>query len=507
MLTDDEAKSINQRVFETSQDLILVTDGYGVLLQVSPSSMAILGYAPEEMIGQSGARFMMPDDLDATRSEMRAARAGRATRHFGCRYLHKDGRVVPLMWMGVWSEPDHHHFFIGRDMTDRERTEAQLRQSQKMEAVGLLTGGIAHDFNNILMIILANVDALQEEQSLASPLRVYLDQIGGAAQRAADLTRQLLAFSRKQALRPTPTDVNELVGGTTRLLRRSLGERIEIATRLALNLWTTNVDHANLEAVLVNLSLNARDAMPDGGRLLVETANVAFDDDDLARNPEAVRGDYVMLSVSDTGSGMPPDVLEKVFEPFFTTKEVGKGSGLGLSMVYGFIKQSNGHIKISSEVGRGTAVRLYLPRWQGSEAAAATRSVPATSSGGERVLVVEDDEQVRRSVVQQLGKLGYSVSESASGADALRDFGETMRRFDVLVTDIVMPGAIDGRRLAEEARQRAPAIGIVLMSGYSEDAVFQSGKLPLEARLLTKPFRRADLAQAIREVLDGTPNP
>ena len=507
MLTDDEAKSINQRVFETSQDLILVTDGYGTLIQVSPSSMAILGYAPAEMIGKSGAPFMVPEDLEATRNEMRAARAGRATRHFSCRYFHKDGRVVPLMWMGVWSEPDHHHFFIGRDMTDRERTEAQLRQSQKMEAVGLLTGGIAHDFNNILMVILANVDALQEEQGLAPPLHAYLDQIGGAAQRAADLTRQLLAYSRKQALRPTLTDVNELVGGTARLLRRSLGEQIEIAILLAPDLWTTNVDRANLEAALINLSVNARDAMPTGGRLLMETANITFDDDYVARNLDAVRGDYVMLAVSDNGGGMASEMLEKVFEPFFTTKDVGKGSGLGLSMVYGFIKQSNGHIKIYSEVGQGTAVRLYLPRAQGSETVATAMSMPAMPSGGERILVVEDDERVRRSVVQQLAKLGYAVSESASGADALRDFGETMRRFDVLVTDIVMPGEIDGRRLAEAARQRAPTIGIVLMSGYSEDAVFQSGKLPLEARLLTKPFRRADLAQAIRQVLDGTPAP
>ena len=505
MLTDDEARSINQRVFETSQDLILVTDGYGVLIQVSPSSMAILGYQPAEMIGQSGAQFMLPADLGATRSEMRAARAGRATRHFACRYVHKDGRVVPLMWMGVWSEPDHHHFFIGRDMTDRERTEAQLRQSQKMEAIGLLTGGIAHDFNNILMVILGNVDALQEEQGLAPPLRAYLDQIGGAAQRAADLTRQLLAYSRKQALRPTPTDVNELVGGTARLLRRSLGERIEIATLLAPDLWTTNVDRANLEAALINLSVNARDAMPNGGRLLVETANITFDDAYVASNADTVRGDYVMLAVSDNGNGMAPELLEKVFEPFFTTKDIGKGSGLGLSMVYGFTKQSNGHIKIYSEPGQGTAVRLYLPRSQDGDASATVVPVPAMPSGGERVLVVEDDGQVRRSVVQQLAKLGYSVSESASGAEALKEFGETMRRFDVLVTDIVMPGEVDGRRLAEAARQRAPAIGIVFMSGYSEDAVFQNGALPLDARLLTKPFRRADLAQAIRQALARPP--
>jgi PAS domain S-box-containing protein len=502
-LTGDQAASINRRLFETSLDLILVTTGWGRLAQVSPSSRAILGYEPEEIVGRLAADFIYAEDLDSTREEMRAARQGRATRHFSCRYVHKDGHAVPLVWMGVWSEPDRHHFFIGRDMTERERAEAQLRQSQKMEAVGQLTGGVAHDFNNILTVIMANVDSLQDDEVLGEEARARLEQIGGAAQRAADLTAQLLAFSRKQALRPRRTDLNELVATTGKLLRRTLGERIEIDSALAEDLWVTHVDRAQLEAALVNLCVNARDAMPGGGKLLIETRNVVLDQDNVAQEPDVTAGPYVLLSVTDNGSGIPPGLLVKVFEPFFTTKDVGKGSGLGLSMVYGFIKQSRGHIKIYSEVGRGTSVKLYLPRIDGSAETAAAGPI-AIPRGNERVLVAEDEKQVRASVVLQLRSLGYAVTEAEDGTAALARLDESAAApYALLLTDVVMPGVIDGVALAAEVQRRHPKVRIVFMSGYSEDAVIQHGRLGPDARLLNKPFRKADLARIVRSSLDA----
>ena len=499
-LSDEQANSINRRVFETSQDLILVTDGYGRLIRVSPSSQAILGYAPEEMVGRLGGDFMDARDLDSTREEMRQARRGRATRNFPARYRHKDGRIVSLVWMGVWSEEDRHHFFIGRDMTERERAEAQLRQSQKMESVGQLTGGIAHDFNNILTVIMANTDSLEEDASLSPEVRGLLQEIGAAAQRAADLNRQLLAFSRKQALRPRPTDLNELVAVTGKLLRRTLGERIEIDSVLADDLWPTFVDRAQIEAALVNLCVNARDAMPNGGRLLLETRNVVLDEDYAEREGEVVPGNYVLLAVTDTGTGIPAEMLPKVFEPFFTTKDVGKGSGLGLSMVYGFIKQSRGHVKIYSEVGRGTSVKLYLPRSDDAADPAGAEGA-AMPRGTERVLVAEDDAQVRNSVVLQLKSLGYTVDEANNGQSALALLDA--KDYALLLTDVVMPGALDGRALAAEVRRRHPLLRIVFMSGYSEDAVIQHGRLAPDSLLLGKPFRKVDLARIVRRALDA----
>jgi PAS domain S-box-containing protein len=498
-----EAERQTERIFETSQDLMLVTDSYGNVLRVSPSWTRVLGYRPDEMIGRSGTDFVCPEDLEATRNEMRAARRGNASRNFRSRYIHKDGHLVSLVWMGVWSDPDRHYFFVGRDMTEYDRTEGQLRQAQKMEAMGQLTGGVAHDFNNILMVILANVDALEEDEELASELRDRIEEIAKATERAADLTRQLLAFSRKQALQPQRTDVNLLVMTTGKLLQRTLGEQIEIDFILADDLWSAAIDRAQLESALVNLSLNARDAMPDGGRLLIETANKTLDEDYVAHNADTVAGDYVMLAVSDTGMGIDPDILDKVFEPFFTTKEIGKGTGLGLSMVYGFIKQSNGHIKIYSEPGRGTSIRLYLPR-TGADAPAQTMPGYAPPPGGsERILAVEDDPKVRGIVVGQLQSLGYAVTEASDGTTALAALEAASQPFDLLLTDVIMPGPMNGKALADEVVRRRPKTRVVFMSGYTEDAVVHHGRLDAGVLLLSKPFRKNDLAQILRQALDG----
>ena len=492
-----------ERVFETSQDLILVTDGYGTLVKVSPSSAAMLGYRPEEMIGRGAADFLLTDDLAATRSEMRAARRGAAIRNFKCRYVHKDGHVVPLVWMAVWSEPDRRYYFVGRDMTEYNRTEEQLRQALKMEAVGQLTGGVAHDFNNILMMILANAEILEEEGNLDRRWLDHVHAITDAAQRAAELTRQLLAFSRKQALRPQRIDINDLVVSTGRLLRRTLGEQIEITSILADEVWATEIDRAQLESALVNLSINARDAMPTGGRLLIETRNTALDEDYVAQNPDVVAGDYVMLAVTDTGGGIAPDLLGKVFDPFFTTKAVGKGTGLGLSMVYGFIKQSRGHIRIYSEVGLGTSIRLFLPRAAGEAQNEASAPSPPMPRGCERILVVEDDDGVRAGIVRQLASLGYEVADASDGAAGLAAFDSAPEPYHLLLTDVVMPGPLNGKALAEQVARRWPKTRVVFMSGYTEDAIVHHGRLDPGVLLLDKPFRKGDLARIIRQALES----
>ena len=498
-----DAERQTERIFETSQDLIHVIDGNGRFVRVSPSATAVLGYRPEEMLGHGAEEFIHPEDLESTRNELRTARKGRTGGKFRCRFIHKDGRVIPLVWAGAWSEPDRRHYFIGRDMTDHDRTEELLRQAQRMEAVGQLSGGVAHDFNNILMIILANVEALEDDERLDPLLRDRLGGIGSATERAAELTRQLLAYSRKQALRPQRTDINELVGSTGKLLRRALGAGIEIEFVLARDLWNAEIDGAQLESALVNLAVNARDAMPDGGRLLIQTENATLDENYVEQNPDAVAGDYVRLTVTDTGMGMAPDVVVRAVEPFFTTKEVGKGTGLGLSMVYGFIKQSNGHFTLYSEVGNGTTVKLYLPRSKaGPQVATGPRRQPMPG-GSERILVAEYDADVRAGVVRQLRSLGYDVSEAADGSAAIAALEAGLLPYDLLLTDVVMPGALNGKALADETERRWPGTKIVFMSGYTEDAISYNGRLESGVLLLTKPFSKRDLAATIRRALDG----
>ena len=500
-LSKAEANSINRRLFETSLDLIVVTDKRGTLIQISPSALSILGYQPDEVIGQDAGNLLHPDDLESTRQQMRLARRGGETRNFECRYMHKDGHAVPLSWTGVWSEQDQHHFFIGRDMTEAQRIEAQLRQAQKMEAVGQLTGGLAHDFNNLLMIILANIEMIEEEHDPSTDLRERLADIAGAVQRAADLTRHLLAFSRRQPLRPQATNLNSLVAGMGKLLQRSLGEQVRIDLKLAGDLSTTSIDPTQFEAALLNLCVNARDAMPDGGRLLIETANVVLDQDYAGHNDEVAPGAYAMLAVTDTGHGMPKNIVDKVFEPFFTTKGVGKGSGLGLSMVYGFIKQSKGHIKIYSEPGHGTTIKIYLPRTAEAEEPMRPATEEPAPLGTESILLVEDDPAVRASVLWQLRNLGYTVTEATNGEEALTMMAAD--GFDAIVSDMVMPGRRNGLMVLEEAARRWPNVGTILMSGYTENAMIQAGRLPHHVHLLIKPFTKLALARTLRQAIEA----
>ncbi len=493
---------INQRLFETSLDLILVVGRDGTLLRVSPSAAAILGYAPEEMIGRSAADFLYPDDLENTRNEMRLARRGKEMRNFECRYVHKEGRVVPLAWTGVWSEPEAQHFFIGRDMTERLAQEERLNRAQRLEAVGQLTGGIAHDFNNLLAVVIGNLDMLEERVKADPAAAEFAQSALQAALRGAELTRQLLAFARRQPLNSQVIDLNERVVGVIDLLRRTLGERITVRTNLAGDLWPALADPAQFESALVNLAINARDAMRTGGSLTIETENKQLDDAYAAGNAEVAAGDYVMLAVSDTGTGMAPDVLARVFEPFFTTKPPGEGSGMGLSMVYGFARQSQGHIKIYSELGRGTTVRLYLPRTDSSAAAAAgtTSATLPTAKGGECILVVEDNPDVRKVVVSQLRELGYTVAEAEDG-DAALAMLKTDMAVDLLFTDMVMPGALNGHELALAAQELRPGLKILITSGFARAAIETGIPATSFEHFLSKPYRKADLAAKLRDIL------
>ena len=498
-----EAESLAQRFFETSQDIIFVSDENRRFVRVSPSAADLLGYQPEEMIGRHTYDFIYPEDLDVVAERVRATRGGEDVLNFRCRYVHKAGHAVPLMWTGRWSEVDRRFFFIGRDMTDFDRAQAQLHQAQKMEAVGQLTGGVAHDFNNILMVVQARLEVIEEDHPHDRGLLDDVKVITGATQRAAELTGQLLAFSRKQALRPQPANINDLIAQTGKLLKRSLGAHVELDAILSEDLWAVEVDYAQFEAALVNLCINARDAMPNGGRLLIESRNIARDDSCTLLHPDMVTGDHVLVSVTDTGTGIPVDLLEKVLEPFFTTKGVGKGTGLGLSMVYGFIKQSKGHIKIHSDVGKGTTINIYLPRYSGENGRASASTTSEACGGSERILVVEDEANVRASVVRQLKGLGYQVEEASDGDAGLAAFAVSSVPFDLLLTDVVMPGALSGKTLADEAVRRWPATKVVFMSGYSDTALIHDGRMDAGVRLLSKPFRKADLARTIREALDA----
>ena len=492
-----------QRIFETSQDLILVTDTAGNFVQVSPSSMAILGYQPAEMIGHSATEFIHPDDLDSTRAEMRSARRGRLMRNFETRYVHKDGQAVMLTWMGTWSEPVRRHFFVGRDLTEKHAAEAQIRQAQKMEAVGQLTGGVAHDFNNILTVITGTIGILSDAVADRPPLVAIARMIDDAAERGASLTRHLLAFARKQPLQPRDVDVNALVLETAKLLHPTLGEHIEIAPLLEADAWTALVDPNQLSTAILNLALNARDAMPGNGKLTLETGNVYLDENYASMHSEVAAGNYVMIAVSDTGSGIRAGDLEKVFDPFFTTKEVGKGTGLGLSMVFGFVKQSNGHIKIYSEEGHGTTVKIYLPRATGlGQTVAEMTETTRIEGGDEVVLVVEDDALVRRYVVTQVESLGYTTLEASNAAEALNVIGNAAA-VDLLFTDVIMPGPMNGRQLVDEALKRRPSLKTLFTSGYTENAIVHHGRLDSGVLLLAKPYRRSDLARMMRMALDG----
>jgi signal transduction histidine kinase/CheY-like chemotaxis protein len=385
-----------------------------------------------------------------------------------------------------------------------EATESQVRQAQKMEAVGQLTGGVAHDFNNILTVITGTIEILGEAVKDRPHLAQITNMISAAAARGADLTQHLLAFARRQPLQPRSTDINALVIDAGRLLRPTLGEQIEIESMLSPGSAPALIDPSQLSTAILNLALNARDAMPNGGKLTLETRNVVLDANYAAMNNDVKPGNYVMIAVSDTGTGIPANLLEKVFEPFFTTKDVGKGSGLGLSMVYGFVKQSNGHIKIYSEEGHGTSVKLYLPQATGvasiADVLAAEPGISGFERGDKSILIVEDDALVREYVVTQIGSLGYKTLAASNATEALAIINGP-EPIDLLFTDVIIPGGMNGRQLATEALTRRAELKILYTSGYTENAIVHHGRLDAGVLLLPKPYLASDLARMIRTAL------
>ncbi len=388
-------------------------------------------------------------------------------------------------------------------LVSRGEMEAQLSQSSKMEAIGQLTGGIAHDFNNLLTVVLGNAEALTDSLAELPDLREMAEITVNAAMRGSELTSRLLAFARKQTLEPRVMDVSQLIQGMDSLLRRTLPENIAIEIVRAGGLWKTEVDPGQLESALLNLALNARDAMPNGGSLTIEIANASLDDDYVASEPGLEPGQYVLIVVTDTGSGIVSEHLEQIFQPFFTTKEVGKGTGLGLSMVYGFVKQSGGHIRVYSELGEGTSIKLYFPRsFAHHGGISLKRSNQIALGGTETVLVVEDDRLVRNYVVSQLKALGYHVLEAAEAKSALEILHQ-VPGIDLLFTDVVMPGGMGGRELSEEARALRPNLKVLFTSGYTENSIVHNGKLDAGIELLSKPYRREQLALKLRKVLEG----
>ncbi|RKH17632.1 PAS domain S-box protein [Corallococcus sp. CA047B] len=502
-------------MWRLSQDLMIVVDAKhdGRIIAANPAWERLLGWTEAELVGTPVQHFLHPDDLADSTQYVEALRDGGAPRRKDNRYRHRDGRWRWISWSVVESG-EATLMAVGRDVTEEREArdalmaaETALRQSQKMEAVGQLTGGIAHDFNNLLQGILGSLGLLQKRlhQGRTSELERFITSAMGSAQRAAALTHRLLAFSRLQPLDPKPVKVNPLVASMEDLLRRTLGEQMQLQWALADGLWLTKCDPNQLETALLNLVINARDAMPQGGRLTVETGNMSLDAGTTARMRDLKPGQYVSVSVSDTGTGMSKEVLERAFEPFFTTKPVGQGTGLGLSMIYGFARQSEGSVQLYSEPGQGTTVRLYLPRYVGEgrpDDAQAPRALTDAhvAEAGETVLVVEDEEVIRALIVEVLRELGYRALEAGDGVEGLRLL-RSAPRLDLLVTDMGLPG-LNGRQLADAGRAARPGLKVLFMTGYAENAAVSSGFLEPGMAMMTKPFVMEALATRIRDMIE-----
>jgi len=503
-----ERTADRNRMWRNSQDLLLVIDMEGTFRSVSPSVEATLGWGADQMIGHSLFEFLLPADEDATRQGLTLL-AGGIGRSSENRYRHRDGGFRWLSWVATAEEGLI--YATGRHITAEKEAAIELaavqealRQSQKMEAVGQLTGGIAHDFNNMLAVVIGSLDLLGRRMGGEDArARRYVDAATEGAKRAALLTQRLLAFSRQQPLQPEQVDPNKLVAGMSDLLQHSLGADVRLETVLTGGQWRTHVDPNQLENVILNLAVNARDAMPDGGRLTIETQNAHLDERYATAHLGVAAGQYVLIAVSDTGTGMPPDVIAKAFDPFFTTKEVGKGTGLGLSQVYGFIKQSGGHVKIYSEAGQGTTIKIYLPRLLGPADDAISSSSESQAPVGddqEVILVVDDEAAVRQFSVDALIELGYRVIEADGAATALQLL-EAHPEIVLLFTDVIMPD-VNGRKLADEARRLRSGLKILFTTGYTRNAVVHNGVLDRGVDLIGKPYTVDELATKIREVLD-----
>jgi len=487
-------------MWRLSTDLILVAQLDATVVAVNPAWQRLLGWDDSSLIGSDFMRLIHPDDRAATVAEMVRQSQGEKTLRFENRYRTRDGNYLWISWIGVPDGAIVHA--VGRDVTaeklaTEELAAAQdaLRQSQKMEAVGQLTGGLAHDFNNLLGGMLGNLELIQLRMTEGR-----IDEIGrlvGIAQdaghRAAALTQRLLAFSRRQTLDPKPTDVNRLIAGIAALLRGTVGPATSIEITGADDLWTAMIDPGQLENALLNLCMNARDAMPGGGHIAIATDNVLLDDR-AARQCDLLPGDYLSIRVTDSGTGMTPEIIEHAFEPFFTTKPLGQGTGLGLSMIYGFARQSGGQVRIGSTVGHGTTLCIYLPRFGGAPDPEVARAanLADTDGRGETVLVVDDEATIRHLIAEVLDDLGYAVIGAGDGAAGLKVL-QSDARIDLLITDVGLPNGMNGRQVADAARLLRPDLKVLFITGYAENAAIGNGQLEPGMALLTKPFALNDL--------------
>jgi two-component system cell cycle sensor histidine kinase/response regulator CckA len=502
-----EREELFQLISENAADMIAVVDANGERLYNSPSYARVLGYTDEDLRRTSPMEQVHPDDLPMVLDAAKEAKGSGIGRRIEYRMRRKDGEWVVLE---STASPIRNAagnveklVIVNRDISERRHLELQLRQSQKMDAIGRLSGGVAHDFNNLLGVIIGYSEVLQDQIKEGDRLRVCVDQILQAGKRAASLTRQLLAFSRQQVLEPKVLLLNGVVGDMEKMLRRLIGEDVQLTTKLDPKLGKVRADQGQIEQVVMNLAVNARDAMPEGGQLSIETCNTEMDEAFVKRYPYPVQtGPYILLTVSDTGTGMDDATKQRIFEPFFTTKEKGKGTGLGLSMVYGVVKQSNGYIDVFSAVGNGTTFKIYLPQiGQEPEERATKTALSKALRGSETILLVEDEKNLCVLTRNLLEQYGYSVLEAESGAQALAISRQNTGAIHLLLTDIVMPG-ISGRALAQTLSKERRGIRVVYMSGYTGQTVGGQTVLSPGSHFLQKPFTREDLARKIREALE-----
>ena len=504
----DRARAL-ERAWRLSRDLLAVAGTDGVITRVNTAWTEHLGWQSSDLVGRSFVTFTHPDDLDATQAAFAGIFGAPLTKPYEYRFRHLDGSYRWFAWTAAFEEDEIHA--SGRPTTAEHEqaallaeAENALRQSQKMEAVGQLTGGLAHDFNNLLAAISGSLEMMRTRmgQGRFNDLDRYMHAAEGASKRAAALTHRLLAFSRRQTLDPKPTDVNRLVSGMEDLVRRTVGPSIHVETVGASGLWPALIDPPQLENALLNLCINARDAMPDGGRITIETAN-RWIDERIGWERDLPLGQYLSLCVTDTGTGMPPEVVARAFDPFFTTKPAGQGTGLGLSMIYGFAQQSGGQVRIYSEVGQGTTMCLYLPRHYGeAEPGDTPNAVSSASRPGQdgTVLIVDDEPAIRMLVTDVLEELGCTAIEAGDSATGLKVLQSNVP-VDLLVTDVGLPGGMNGRQMADAARVTRPGLKVLFITGYAENAAVGNGLLEPDMHVLTKPFAMESLAFRIRSLI------
>jgi len=506
-----QSEQMAQAIIESSLDAFVQLNEKGTILRWSPKAEEMLGWSRKNAIGQNIRDLIIPKESRSANQKRLADflqdfENGVPGQRFESPSLRRDGTEILTEISLTALRRDQGYIINGflRDVTATRAADEQLKQAQKMESVGQLTGGIAHDFNNMLTVITGTIDFLAEGVAEQPDLANIVKLISDAADHGAELTSRLLAFSRQQPLQPRAVDLNDLMKEVARLLHSTLGEQIEVNMILTNDVCSALVDPSQLSAAIVNLAINARDAMPDGGKLTIETNNVVFEQNTIQSDDEIEPGRYVLIAVSDTGTGIPKAYLAKVFEPFFTTKGVGAGTGLGLSMVHGFVKQSGGHIRIYSEEGYGTRFKIYLPNAALAPQQAAEPLHGEVALGNETILVVEDNASVRTSVIAQLQSLGYKTLIAAGSTEAL-EIIHGGAAFDLLFTDVIMPGQMNGRQLAEEVARRRPSLRVLFTSGYAQNAISHRGRLDPGVLLLSKPYRRADLARMLRLALGEKP--